>query len=289
MKSPVRYFGGKSAMSKNILPLIPPHKVYSETFAGAAYILLAKTPSEKEVLNDKDTFVINFFRVMRDQVMFEELERRLHLTPFGREELELARTEPYGYNGDRDPVEIARRFYIRCNISFSALQWQTGSWSGVGLCHANLPPFRTKVLGLREISERLLWTHIECQTWEKNLDIYDSPDTFFYLDPPYIQESRAGTNEYLCDMYEEEEHVALVDALLEIKGKVILSGYPSGVYDRLEAQGWRVRRFETVCQAAAKTRSSGLQGAGNVLEKQKRTEVLWISPNCETIKDIWET
>lgn len=40
MKTPITYYGGKQSMLKNILPLIPPHNVYNEPFAGGAALLL---------------------------------------------------------------------------------------------------------------------------------------------------------------------------------------------------------------------------------------------------------
>lgn len=99
---PMPYSGGKQWVAKQIVDLFPPHAGYIEPFAGALSALLAKTPSELEVVNDLDGDIVAFWRVLRDQP--EELERVCALTPHSRLETVLA--------GDREGVsdlERARR------------------------------------------------------------------------------------------------------------------------------------------------------------------------------------
>jgi len=78
----------------------------------------------------------------------------------------------------------------------------------------------------------------------------------------------------------DEDHIELVERLLNIKGMAILSGYASEIYRPLEDAGWMRKDWQTACHAAGKTRGSGLQGKGSALKKQPRTETAWVSHNC---------
>jgi site-specific DNA-adenine methylase len=78
----------------------------------------------------------------------------------------------------------------------------------------------------------------------------------------------------------EKDHEDLVEILLNIKGKTMLSGYTNRIYKRLENEGWTRHDFETACHAAGRTRGTGILGQGSALEKQKRIESIWLSPNC---------
>ena len=77
----------------------------------------------------------------------------------------------------------------------------------------------------------------------ENLDIitlikkYDNIDAFFYLDPPYISETRVSG-----DVYDEEmpiqKHKEMLETLLNIEGKCLISGYDHNIYDILTKNGW---------------------------------------------------
>ena len=107
---------------------------------------------------------------------------------------------------------------------------------------------------------------------------YDTEDTLFYCDPPYIPETRRDKNSYNHEMT-TEDHNDLVNILLNIKGKVLFSGYNHNTYKILEENGWKRKDFKTACHAAGKTRLTGIIGKGAALEKQPRIESVWISPN----------
>lgn len=115
------WYGGKYSHLDWLLPLLPQTKHYCEPFGGSAAVLLNKEPSPVETYNDIDSELVNFFRVLRDQK--EALIEAIGLTPFSREEFELAIAPPVQ---DISDVERARRFFIRARQVRSGLA-QTAS------------------------------------------------------------------------------------------------------------------------------------------------------------------
>ncbi len=111
---------------------------------------------------------------------------------------------------------------------------------------------------------------------------WDSRDTVFYLDPPYVASTRVDKAVYSheCD---DSHHRALVDLLLDIQGQAMLSRYDNPLYAPLEQAGWERHGFQTACYAAARTRRSGLQDKGAALAKLPRTEVVWIKRHAQAI------
>ena len=128
---------------------------------------------------------------------------------------------------------------------------------------------------LPAICARLKRVQVEQQDFRIILERYDTPDTLFYLDPPYAASTRKSGN-YAHELT-DADHAALVDALLKLKGKALLSGYPNALYDRLVVAGWQRVQWKTVSFAAARTRATGIQGEGAATRLQARTECAWIS------------
>lgn len=54
LKSPLKWYGGKTNFVSKLLPLIPEHLTYVEVFAGSAALFFAKPVSSLEVINDLD-------------------------------------------------------------------------------------------------------------------------------------------------------------------------------------------------------------------------------------------
>ena len=76
----------------------------------------------------------------------------------------------------------------------------------------------------------------------------DGERTLFYLDPPYLHSVRASTDNYRHEMT-EEDHRRLLCVIKNCQGKVMLSGYPSDLYDR-ELRGWTRHDFQIDNKAA---------------------------------------
>ena len=263
-------------MTAKLLPLVTEHHTYVEPFGGGASLLLAKPPSLVEVYNDLDEGLYSFFRVLADPDLFPQLMRRVDILPYSR--------RLYGeccatWAGQDDPVERAWRWFVVARQSFSGRLgegWSfavTASYRGMA---GSVSTWLSCLAMLPAIHERLSRVQVECHDWRQILETYDTPRTFFYLDPPYVAETRRGGG-YQHEMT-TDDHRDLVERLLALQGKVLLSGYAHQVYAPLEKAGWERRSFRTACYAAGRTRGTGIQGDGAATRLQPRTETAWRNP-----------
>jgi DNA adenine methylase len=266
LKSPIAWYGGKAYYAEWLIERFPDHRVYGEPFGGAANVLLRKPKSDVEVYNDIDGRVVNLFRVIRDPLQFEQLRQMLDLTPYARDEfadlLELPPTS--------DPVEKARRFFAICRqarggIGMSKLSrnaWATSKRTRREMAEP-VSKYLSAIDGLFDVAARLRTVMIESRPAVEILSQYDGDDTFFYLDPPYMPETRHGNKAatYAHEMT-PADHEALLDALLQIKGKAMLSGYAASLYDA-KLKSWRREELKTKAHMS----NSG----------EERTEVIWFN------------
>lgn len=263
-------------MIKKLLPLVPKHRIYVEVFGGGASLLLAKEPSLVEVYNDLDAGLVNLFRVIRDPDLFTEFHKRVQLIPYSRGEFNRYRELWWSGQAPADPVENAVAFFVLARQNFGGRfgdSWGMAvSTSSRGMAHM-VSAWLSAIDLLPEVAERLLRVQIECLDWRRLLPIYDTADTFFYLDPPYLPSTRKF-GQYTHEL-SESDHEDLVDALLDLKGKALLSGYANPLYAKLEAAGWHRRDFATSCRAIGRTRASGIRGPGSATAKAPRTETVW--------------
>lgn len=264
----LRWHGGKWMLAPWVISHFPPHRIYTETFGGAGSVLFRKVRAYCEVWNDLDSDVVNFFRVLRDPGLAECLLNAIALTPFARDEFELS------YEHTNNQVERARRLAIRCYMGFGSdghnAEVRTGfrsnsykSGTTPAGDWANYPEC------LRLTINRFRGVVIENRPAMQVLHQHDSIETLHYLDPPYLpavrsQKSRRGKIRYHAYRHEmtEDDHRELLDYAHTLKGMVVLSGYPSKIYDDALG-GWdRVER---------KAMADGAR---------ERTEVLWRNPAC---------
>lgn len=260
-------------MVAKLLPLLCECQTYVEPFGGGASLLFAKPPSPVEVYNDLDEGLVRFYRVLRDPELFERFRCRIELTPYARAEYDWCRDT---WQECDDEVERAARWFTVARQSFAG-QFGTGwgrvitaSNRGMGIACA---AWLSAVDRLPAVHERLQRVQIECQDWRTILTRYDTPETLFYVDPPYIPETRSAGG-YAHELT-DDDHRELVERLLGLEGRAMLSGYPHQIYQPLEDAGWDRREWQTASHAAARTKATGIQGAGSMLEKQPRTEVAW--------------
>jgi DNA adenine methylase len=118
---------------------------------------------------------------------------------------------------------------------------------------------------VQTIAERLQGVLIENLPAMDIIPKYDSPRTLFYVDPPYVPHTRSslqhasGKKQYAHEMG-DAEHRSLAIMLQACAGYVVISGYPSPLYDNELYFDWkRVERKAMTCH-------------------QEKTEVLWTKP-----------
>lgn len=260
------WYGGKYSHLDWLLPLLPSCHHYCEPFAGSAAVLLNREPSPVETYNDIDGEVVNFFKTLRDES--DELVRQIALTPFSREEYCLSIHES---QENLSSVERARRFYIKARQTRTGLA-QTASLGRWANCKNTSRSGMSGVVsrwlggvsGLDEIAERLLRVQIENRPAVDVISLYDSPETLFYCDPPYVHQTRGDNNAYGFEM-SEEQHRELADVLNNCEGLVAISGYDCSLMNELfPSPKW----FKTVDKL--KTIHS---------TKGERQEVLWTNYN----------
>jgi DNA adenine methylase len=236
------WYGGKFSHLDWLLPLLPATHHYCEPFSGSGAVLLNRAPAPVETYNDIDGEVVNFFRVLRDET--ELLARQIALTPFSREEFFHAINEPGRALTD---LERARRFFVRARQTRTGLA-QTATLGRWANCKNTSRSGMSGVIsrwlggieGLDDIGARLLRVQIENRPAMEVIRLYDSKDTLFYCDPPYIHSTRGDSKAYGFEM-DEEQHRDLAVALHRIEGKAAISGYRCALMDRLY-KGWR--RFD---------------------------------------------
>jgi DNA adenine methylase len=234
------WYGGKFSHLDWLLPHLPSCHHYCEPFAGSGAVLLNRLPSPVETYNDIDGEVVNFFKVLRNDT--EELIKQIALTPFSREEFAVAcEIDP-----TLPPMERARRFYVRARQVRTGLAQTAsiGRWANCkNTSRAGMSGVISRWMGgveqLEEIAHRLLRVQIENRSAIDIIKLYDSEDTLFYCDPPYIHSTRGDNKAYGYEMT-DQQHVELAEVLNHVEGKVAVSNYDCPLMDKLyPAPKWR--------------------------------------------------
>lgn len=258
---PFAYFGGKTNLADDIVDLLPEHEHYVEPFAGSLAVLLAKPRSRMETVNDIDEDLMTFWRVLRDQA--DALARVCGLTPHSRAEHQAA------YDIADVDLERARRVWVRLSQGRNGTMRRTG-WrfyekpkggkSMPGYLAAYVERFGPCV-------ERLQGVSLECRPALDLIAAYGEHEgVLLYCDPPYLASTRGWGNNYAHELRTDEEHRDLAAALRAARAAVVLSGYPSPLYDELY-DGWH--RIELSAWTG-----NGIRGGASKVDGN-RTEVLW--------------
>ena len=288
----LRYYGGKFRLAHRLIDLFPPHHIYTETFGGAASVLMLKPRSPAEIYNDLDSEVVNVFRVLQVQSRARRLEQLLRVTPFSREEFEKS------YKPSENAVERARRTIMRSFMGFGS--------DSITRVKASAAGFKTRIstmkTGFRSNSwrsntpaavdwarypdclqafcDRMRGVVIENRNALEILAKADRDDTLHYVDPPYPSSTRndGATEKRVEHNYRHEmtdiDHGVLAKLLHDLKGMVLISSYPGELYQRLYAD-WKTVEWtgHQFCHAS-----------------QKRTEVVWMNTaawKASPIKRLW--
>ena len=284
MKSnPIKYHGGKQYLAKEIIRRFPEHLHYVEPYFGGGAVLLAKDAPDiedhSELVNDINGDLSIFWSVMSSRILFEEFLQRCRLCGFSEATFDEASTTLGQIDPETfDPVERALLFFIKYRQSRQ----------GLGKCFATFSKNRTRRGMNEQVSswlsaiESLPAAHERLQrvvvlAGRDACDVIrseDSENTFFYLDPPYVQDSRVSKEAYENEMT-LADHDELLNALSNLKGKFLLSGYPSELYEDHSSRNCWYRMDITIDNKASSKKT-----------KDKKTECLWSNYNQRSAMQV---
>lgn len=262
--SPLKWHGGKHYLASKIVSLMPPHLHYVEPYAGGLSVLLAKDPEGvSEVVNDLHGDLTNFWAVLQGRDTFDDFCRTVEAIPFSEPEW-LAARDGLGRSGGGDPIARAVRFFVHCRQSHAARMREFTALTRTRVrrkMNAEASAWLTAVDGLPAVHARLRRVVVLNRNAIDVIRQQDSPETLFYLDPPYLHETRASPGVYTHEM-DTTRHNELLAVIRECTGRVMLSGYSSGLYVR-GLSDWTRHEFALPNQAAGGKR------------KRRMVEVVW--------------
>lgn len=246
--TPLCYWGGKQRLLKHILPRIPKHQIYCEPFFGGGAVFWAKVPAAVECVNDLDAQIIEFYCVLKDPEKYEQLQTLISKTLHSRFQFKHA---SFIFHNPNEFTEIERAWAVWNSFcqsfahkSVEAVSGRTGG--GWGYCNGinknrdikkgNSTKIKDRAANVFNSSKQAFWNEdaygkfwfcsrletvqIECYDALKVIKSRDTIDTFFYLDPPYIN-TDCGSYAH----YTESDYENLLNMLKTLKGKFMLSSF----------------------------------------------------------------
>jgi len=278
--SPLQWVGGKFAAARRIVatfPLASAYGTYVEVFGGAAHVLFCKPPGKQvEVFNDLNGDLVNFWMMARDHS--QELQERVDSLPYSRRLFEdyrasLECAEPM------DTIERAARwFYVHRSTFGGSPDHRSWAYNIDHGGHNQAHSLRSATALLSVTAGRLRDVQIECQDFARIIQVYERPQTLFYVDPPYV-----GCEDYYevdgVPLFTEEQHRQLATLLNATPALVALSYYEHPlIYELYPPSRWR-RITWTQTKAVEKTRKARQYGREILLMNYPKTYGLW--QNCE--------
>lgn len=267
MKAVFRYPGAKWSLADWIIEHFPAgyeRLAYLEPFVGSGAVFFNKRPSQVETINDLDSNIVNFFKVLREQP--DNLRRAIELTPYSREEYEEAIKS---FHEDEAPLEMARKYFVRVMQGVGAKSNARGTWrleprpypGGAAKKWYSCTDILTEAAcRLRGIDNLVQIEHRDAMDL---IERFDNSNVLMYLDPPYVRSARRSGSLYRHEM-DDEGQARLLKAIQKSKAHIIISGYNSDIYNEALC-GWH--RDSTLCHT-----TSG----------EKAEEVIWVNYNPPT-------
>jgi DNA adenine methylase len=259
MKTPMKRYGGKMRLAPRIAELMPIHENYIEPFAGGASALFEKCPAPGvELMNDLDADLMHLWSIIKNDELCPRLWRRLC-----RYENTRAGYEHWsaGSASLSAPIDRAQRYFVLTQASFNGVF--RGGWSRPTR-PSDQNAFANRVARLPQAGERLRNVHLQCGDGTNLIEQYDSPQTLFYIDPPYLRATRVAKKRYRHEMT-DFDHTRLLSVLVTVRGMVMLSGYPHPLYCRALA-GWTRHVIPVVKHGGSR--------------KLRAEETIWLNPAC---------
>jgi DNA adenine methylase len=244
MNSPIRYFGGKGTMFKNIIEYFPKtgsYDTYIEPFSGSFTIGIKKTITPVEIYNDLEKNVYSLYKVISDKVLFEQFKQKCDLTYYcadiRKEYKELLK------NPELSILDRAFYFFYVNRTSRNGI----GGLSVNTIIRRNMSKsvsdFLSAIDRLPELHQRLSNLIVLNEDGFELIKKYDRENVMFFCDPPYEQSTRTSSTRYKFDL-NREGHIFFLDTVINIKkAKILISGYDCELYNKLTDNNFKKQQF----------------------------------------------
>lgn len=223
--------GGKTQLVPTIVKKAPDHKTYVEPFVGGGAVYLKKPLAEKNIINDKDKEVIKVFKSFKNGRGFDSCDNRPSKEKFNR----------IKSKSNKSACDVA--YLNKLSFGGKNMNYAMSKTRGSEAQKKRFP--NKKTLGIsyqqdhiEDYKEKLKNTTILNQDFETVMKKYDTKDTFFYLDPPYV-----GTEK----VYKESKNISperVCSVAKKMKGDVMIS-YNENKQVRKACKGLKFRKVTT--------------------------------------------
>ncbi|MBK5285723.1 MAG: DNA adenine methylase, partial [Bacteroidia bacterium] len=215
-----------------------------EPFFGGGAIYFTKTPSEIEVINDTNGDLINFYRIVKSNC--KKLEREIKTTLHAREHHQTAKIV-LGYPHLFNDVKRAWAIWVLANEGYSSRLDSEWGYDRKKNTSAKRLYYKREDF-TNEYAKRMEKTEIENDDALRVIETRDSKQSFFYCDPPYFN---AGRGHFA--KYSESDFEKLLQLLTGIKGKFLLSSYPSELLNKyIRKNKWQTKEIDMSLDVSAK-------------------------------------
>jgi len=246
MKTPITYYGGKQTLLKYIIPLIPEHKIYTESFCGGAAVFFAKKPAEAEVINDINQDLVNFYNTL--QCDYATLKAKIDTTLHSRD-MHTHAAHILSYPAFFTHVDRAWAVWALSKMSFASMLDGAFGYDFSGCMPKKIGNAKDEFTDY--LARRLETVTIESRDASDVIETYDTPSTFHFVDPPYVN-SDCGHYE---DLFGEDDLVRLLKLLSTIQGKFMLTMFPHDHISQFStAHDWTIHRVERTISASKTSR-----------------------------------
>ena len=237
----VSYVGGKSKIAPQlIIPNIPKDiEMYIEVFGGQFWTFfkmnLEDYPNLKTVVyNDFNPLNYNMYQCIQDHKrLLEECEKFIvqekdvfPTNPICREQFNRFQAEIFDENFKVKPYdyEVAAKYIYVLTQVFSGANPSKSKFIDLkGKYHSKFSSFKNKLKKpeWQKMFERI--DLVENMDFQEVIEKYDSPNTYFYVDPPYYV---VGEGSYYSNHdFGRQDHERLANVLNGVQGKFSLSYY----------------------------------------------------------------
>ena len=232
------YIGGKSKIGKWIVPFYDKDmETYVEVFGGMFWCFfnmdLKEFPNLKKVVyNDFNPLNYNLFKCIQNPTELLRAINSIDCQKFGmeitpsiyKEQFINFQAEIFAENFRVEPgnYDVAAKYVYILTQVFSGSKPETSSFIDLkGKYKSKYLTFRDKLLKPDWIEHFLKITHVENMDFAEVIEKYDSPNTYFYVDPPYWKTE----NYYSNHDFDRQDHERLSKYLISMEGKFSLSYY----------------------------------------------------------------